>query len=179
MLLFTGCEDETARITGTTGESDEANEIRSDYRMILAGAISDTLRGRAVFGHVMLARSRTEQFVIKLETGVDFVGGMFITRNSIDLPETGTHQLAAADPESDAAPLQGYYVVYREGLLRHLRSRGGSVTFDVVTDTLISGTLQATLAGMVSTRTGMRPGEVHVSGRFSAHSGIVGFLIGL
>lgn len=178
-LYAIGCGNDSAPAIGSSAELIDEEGARADYRMILAGAISDTLRGRAVFGPVIAAPSRTEQLVIKFETGVDFVGGLFITRGSTDLPPRGSHPLADATAEPDSLPTGAFFVVYREGLLRNLRSRSGTVTFDTVSDSLITGSLEATLAGLVATRMGLRSGEVHVSGQFSARSGIVGFIVGI
>ncbi len=162
--------------------SDNARVESADFRLILGGSATDTLSGDATYGHVINPRTDRIQLVIKLEVGVDFVGGVFIARGDSLLPEERTYDLVnTEEAHPDSVPSGAFFVVYQEGLLRQLTSRDGTVSFSHVSDTLISGTLEATLRGHVGTGRGgqIRPGEIRMNGRFDAQRGIVGFIVGL
>ncbi|HEX7071204.1 MAG TPA: hypothetical protein VF190_10375 [Rhodothermales bacterium] len=180
LIAACGSADEAARDTNQ-GVGDAEEEQSDAYRVILAGAATDTLSGGAVYGFVYNPRTGSEQFVVKLATGVDFVGGVFVARGNNQLPEERTYQLANVAEQPDSALGDRFMIAYQEGLVRQLDSRDGSVTFTHVSDTLIAGTIEATLRGLIAPGGGgqLREDEVHLSGRFEAERGIVGFIVGL
>ena len=181
-LLISACGSAEEPAGNTVSASaQEEEEERQDYRVILSGAAIDTLSGSAVYGFVVNPETDSVRFVVKLTTGVDFVGGVFIARGNDQMPEERSYSLANNAEVPDSSLGSAFAVAYQEGLLRQLTSREGSVTFSHVSDTLVSGTLDATLRGRVATGRGgeVRDGEIHVSGRFDARKGIVGFVVGI
>lgn len=169
-----GAEDPAA----PAGDAGEPSDVSTEYEVVLANAISDTLRGRATFGRVYSPQEEITQLVIRLRSSYDFAGGVVITRRSDALPEERTYDL---DRDSlRMATGDQFVVIYREGMLYDLRSVGGSLTFSTVTDTLITGRFDATLRGHISEGSrDLEEGEVHAVGRFQAERGLSGYVIGL
>ena len=74
----------------------------------------------------------------------------------------------------------GWFVVYRRGLLFNLASTEGTVTFEAVSDTLVAGRLDATLEGTGAAQGGLpERGTLTAEGAFRAHSHGAGFILGL
>lgn len=177
-VLVGACGGEDQPIPGPAGDDGEPADVSTQYQVVLANALSDTLRGRATFGRVYDPQEGTTRLVVRLRSSFDFAGGVVITRKSAELPEEGTYQLTD-DSLKNAAGDQ-FMIVYREGMLRDLRSVAGSLTFESVTDTLIVGQFDATLRGHISEGSRLLDaGEVHAVGRFQAERGLSGYVIGL
>ena len=159
-----------------TGADGEPSDVSTEYEVVMANAISDTLRGSATFGRVFNPQENTTQLVIRLRSGFDFAGGVVITRMTTELPEAGTYELS----DDSLAGADQFIIVYREGMLRDLRSVSGSLTLSSVTDSLIVGQFNATLRGYISEGSRIiEAGEVHAVGRFQAERGLSGYVIGL
>ncbi len=172
-----GAEKQTAQ-PGTETPSGEPEAASTAYEVVLANAISDTLRGSASFGRVRHPLENTRHLVIRLTSPYDFAGGVVITRRSPDLPEEGTYPLTT--DSTRIASGEHFVIIYREGMLRDLRSVSGSLTLSTVTDSLIAGRFNATLRGYISEGgRDLEAGEVHAVGRFTAERGMSGYVIGL
>lgn len=178
-VLVSACKAEDQPVTPSAETSERRQqEPTAAYEVVLANAISDTLTGNASFGRVRNPREERRQLVIRLRSSFDFAGGVIITRMSADLPDEGTHDLAA-DSAKYAAGEQ-FVIIYREGMLRDLRSFSGTLTLSSVTDTLITGEFDAMLRGYISEGSrDLQAGEVHAVGRFRAQRGMSGYVIGL
>lgn len=157
---------------------DEAEqEALENNWVILAGGLVDTLSGEAQFGRVLSPKERSERLVIKMNVGSDFVGGLFITMPDTSLPSAGEYDVI---PASAADSVQGFTVLYREGLVRRLGAASGTVTLETANDTLLAGTFQLTMEGLVAPTGGeLLESEVHARGEFRASKGYVGFVVGL
>ena len=179
-LLLIGCRnDESAAEGAAVGE---VEAIGSDYsfEVVLSNALADTLRGDATFGRMRDPHEGRDYFVIRLASRYDFAGGFVIARPKPELPEPGTFGIAAAADTIETAAEGDFILLFREGMLRDLRSRSGSLTISTVTDTLITGRFDAVLTGYISEGSRELPGsEVRATGRFRAESGVVGYFMGL
>lgn len=172
--------DEGVGDGGREAASDVSSDASPNYEVFLANALSDTLRGAANFGRVLDSRTGDELFVIRLSTGFDFAGGVVISRRDTVPPEPGTYDLSAPTDSLATVPVNKFLIIYREGMLRDLRSTAGTLTFSVVTDTLIEGRFDATLQGVIAERgRDLAKGEVHAVGHFRAAHGMPGYVIGL
>lgn len=159
---------------------EESAESPFQYEVRLGNAISDTLQGSANFGRASDPRTGEELLVIRLSTGFDFAGGIVISRRDTTLPTPGDYTLAATADSLEGVPTDEFFIIYREGMLRDLRSRAGTLTFTTVTDSLIEGRFDATLRGEIADRgRELTEGEVHAVGRFRAVRGMTGYVIGL
>ena len=172
-----GGEDPSA-VSGSGAENEEQEESSAEYRVVLANAVSDTLSGNATFGVVLHPERNARQLVIRLRSTFDFAGGVVISRRSMELPEEGTYDLTA-DSAAYAAGDQ-FRIIYREGMLRDLRSYSGTLTIESSSDTLITGSFDAMMRGYVSEGAlELRSAEVHAVGRFEAEQGMAGYVIGM
>ncbi len=189
-----GCEGQlggpgpdAATTSDTFGSADDSllvHEVQpgeDDYRVELTGIVPDTLSGRASFGRVVDGPTRQILSVVRLNTGLDFGGGFFILMPGERFPGVGTHPVATvADSLRGRVQPNGLWVAYRRGLLFDLVSTDGTVTFDAVSDTLVSGTVDVTLTGTVALPGGSpTDGVLRARGTFRAHSEGAGFIIGL
>lgn len=182
LLFFSACEMGAAPEEELAPSDTTAAGVQEDfpYEVVLYGVSPDTLRGEAAFGRVLERNSGREEFIIELEAGGGFAGGLYITRGDTVRPEVGTYQLAdAAQRDSTLGP--GRYVLFlQEGLMRQMASSGGQLTFDIVTDTLIAGSFDATLRGVTSEGgTAPSESEIRARGTFRAVSENVGYIVGL
>lgn len=187
MRLLACCALSAALLVGACGTEDpappsgddgESSDVSTEYEVVLANAMSDTLRGSATFGRVYSPQTNSTQLVIRLRSSFDFAGGVVISRRSDELPEEGTYDLTADSLK--IARGDQFVIIYREGMLHDLRSVAGSLTLSAVTDTLIVGAFNATLRGRVSGGSrALEAGEVHAIGRFEAERGLSGYVIGL
>jgi hypothetical protein len=177
--FFAGCGGEDVGVTdGDALPVRTAQDVEDGYRMILRGIVTDTLTGRAQFGHVLEPRSGATNWIIEFVSAEDFAGGVFIAAPTEALPEARRYSITAdalADPSPDA-----FAVFYRHGLYRVFRGRSGSITFSHVSDSLVSGSFDAVLVGEVSDRgrEAIR-GDTEVSATFSARRGQPGYVIGM
>lgn len=180
-VLAGGCGSGDSAVEANTGASAESGEdSASEYRVILGNAISDTLRGSADFGTVVEPQTGNRRFVIRLATNFDFAGGMVFARGDTTLPAAGAYSLATATDTLAETQPEAFTMFYREGMLRNLRAVGGTLTLSSVSDTLITGTFDATLRGTAANlNVGTTTAEVHASGRFRADRNIRGYVIGL
>lgn len=177
LVCACGTEDPPELPAAEPAEAD-GDETSAAYRVILANAISDTLTGSASLGRVRNPQEDRIQLVIRLRSSFDFAGGVVITRLSPELPEEGTYDLAA-DSAGYAAG-ERFVIVYREGMLRDLRSVDGTLTLSTVSDSLIVGEFDATLRGYISEGSrDLQEAEVHAVGRFRAERGMSGYVIGI
>ena len=178
-LIVGACGGEDpATVAGTGTEDEDQEEPSAEYEVVLANAISDTLSGNATFGIVLHPRRNVRQLVIRLRSTFDFAGGVVISRRSTELPEEGTYDLAA-DSAAYAAGDQ-FTIIYREGMLRDLRSFSGTLTIESSSDTLITGSFDAMMRGYVSEgAVELRSADVHAVGRFEAERGMAGYVIGM
>ncbi|MEX1055666.1 MAG: hypothetical protein WED81_06525, partial [Rhodothermales bacterium] len=137
------------------------------------------LRGKASFGQMLDPQTGENLFVIRLASSFDFVGGFLIARRNPDLPAPGSFGIAAA-ADSLAPPENNFIVLYREGMLRDMKSLEGTLTLTTVTDTLIAGRFNAAMAGyfMEGDRR-LADARILASGRFRAQRGITGYFMGL
>ncbi len=181
VLVWSGCGSEDGAGEGLGEvEAEEAAESPFQYEVRLGNAVSDTLQGNANFGRVADPRTGEELLVIRLSTGFDFAGGIVISRRDTTLPEPGDFDLSASADSIQAAPAEDFFIIYREGMLRDLRSESGTLTFTTVTDSLIEGRFEATLQGEIADRgRELTEGEVYAVGRFRAVRGMTGYVIGL
>jgi hypothetical protein len=179
LVLCAACG--TAEEEAEGGPAEEAGqEEEEDYQVFLGNALADTLQGDAQFGLVVHTETGEETFVIELVTGYDFAGGFFVARGGNQKPAPGTYPLTALSDSVKGVPAGQYVVIYRQGMLRDLVSRAGTVTFSTVSDTLIEGTLDATLHGfLTSSRGWLTDAEVRARGQFRARPGAPGYIIGL
>lgn len=168
---------EPAGEAGATDAAVEGGDVAGDYRVVLANALSDTLRGEAHFGVVYEQQNRSERFVIRLESSFDFAGGVVLARRDTTLPDEGTYPLEY-EVDSLAAD-EDFILLYREGMLRDLRASSGTLNLTTVTDTLIVGTFDAQLRGRVAFPDRIGGADVHAVGRFRASKDLDGFVIGL
>lgn len=178
-VLVSACgAEEDANLPAAETAGGSPPEMSAAYEVVLGNAITDTLRGNATFGRVRDPQSDAVQLVIRLRSGFDFAGGVLIARESDELPEEGTYDLEP-DTVRMAAGNQ-FTIVFREGMLRDLRSYSGTLTLSTVTDSLIVGRFDAALRGYISEGTReLESGEVHAVGRFRADRGMAGYVIGL
>lgn len=188
VLLVGGCGAEEAPGAlegGEDGAEEGAEQVvleaeESDFELLLANAIRDTLRGSAAFGTVFDPGTGETAFVIDLSTGRDFAGGFIIARHGDAMPSAGTYELAALTDSTRALLSPTFAVVYREGMLRDLRSSSGTLVLSSVADTLIEGRIDAVLRGLLVTGSQPLPqAEVHARGRFRARPGNPGYIVGL
>ena len=194
LAVATGCEggiggaagEAASAVTDAFGSADDsllAYEVRpgdDDYRVELTGLVPDTLAGRARFGRVVDGPTGKVLSVIRLNTGLDFGGGFFIIAPGDRLPGVGAHAIATVPDSLKGQQPNGLWVAYRRGLLIDLVSTGGTVTIESVTDTLVAGTLDVTLAGTIALPGGSpTDGELRARGRFRAHNEGAGFILGL
>ncbi len=172
-----GASTDSTRASGEGGASDET---ATAYRAFLTGAVTDTLRGNAWFGNVVNPETGKDQTVIKLQTGIEFTGGIFITRGDAEPLQAGRYSLADVSESQGAATDGAFVILYREGLSRKLASVSGNLLLETISDTLIQGSFEANLSGLISIG-GRSParGEVRARGEFSARAGTVGYIIGL
>ncbi len=172
--------DDDAGGGGRETAGDESGAATHEYEVYLGNALTDTLRGTASFGRVLDPRTGDELFVIRLSTGFDFAGGVVISRRDTVPPKPGSYNLAASADSLVIVPVNQFLIIYREGMLRDLRSTAGTLTFSVVTDSLIEGRFDATLRGVIADRgRDLTEGQVHAVGRFRAGPGMSGYVIGL
>ncbi len=153
----------------------------ADYRVSIGGAMSDTLSGRATFGPIIDARTEQEIVIVRLETGIDFGGGYFLSYGGTELPGPGRYSITPFPADSVRADgfHQGWSARYRRGMLVNMRAESGTLTLETVSDTLLVGTFDIDLIGTVAATGGTPvPGEVSSRGDFKAHSGIGGYIIG-
>lgn len=155
-------------------------EVEEDYEVLLGTPLADTLRGDARFGLVTDSDTGQNVFVIELQTGFDFAGGFFVAHGASTPPRPGTHDLVPLSDSLKSVLPGRYSIFYRQGMLKNLVSREGTVTFSTVTDTLIEGTFDALLYGFVAKgRQRLPNAEIRARGHFSARPGSPGFIIGL
>lgn len=178
LIILSGCGDDPIAVDTDGTIARPVAEAEEGYRVIMRGLVGDTLTGRAQFGHVLDQNSGRLNWIIELVTADDFAGGIFIASPVDAMPEAGRYGVAAdalSDPGADQLAL-----IYRHGLFRVFRARSGSVTFNHVSDTLVSGTFDVILTGEVADRgrEAVR-GEAEASGSFSARRGQPGYVIGL
>lgn len=169
--------DESATEAGASDPSAEGADTAGDYRVVLANALTDTLRGEAHFGVVYETQSRSERFVIRLASDFDFAGGVVFARRDTTLPVPGTYVLDT--PADSVLPGDAFTLLYREGMLRDMRATSGTLALTTVTDTLIVGTFDARLRGRIAFPDRMGGADVHAVGRFQASRDLDGFVIGL
>jgi len=181
LLILSACgSNDQAGTGGGEKEADESEERPMEYQVTLGNALSDTLEGLANFGRVQDPQTGDELFVIRLSTGFDFAGGIVISRRDTTLPTPGDYDLALAADSAAAVPDDKFFIIYREGMLWDLRSESGTLTFSIVSDSLIEGRFDATLQGEIADRgRELTEGEVHAVGRFRAGPGMTGYVIGL
>jgi hypothetical protein len=177
-ILVSGCGDDPTASEGDVTAARPVVEADEGYRVVLRGQVADTLTGRAQFGHVLDQRTGQLNWIIELITADDFAGGMFIAAPFEAMPQAQRYAISA-EALSDPAN-SDFAVIYRHGLFRVFRARAGSLTFNHVSDTLVSGTFDVTLVGEVADRgrEAVR-GEAEASGSFSARRGQPGYVIGL
>ncbi len=157
----------------------------ADYHVFLSGALVDTLSGDAIFGEVWNPVTREHRLIIELVVGRGPGSGMYISQNDMSPPEPGTYSLAPQEGQ-DAAPEGTYAISYREGLLRIVTSRAGTLTIEEVTDSTITGQFDAELFGEV-VRVNRNPGVLpyqgpqvlNAEGTFEAHRGTMGYVVGI
>lgn len=162
---------------GELDASDAGGTAASAYRVVLANALTDTLRGAAHFGVVYETQSRSERFVIRLESDFDFAGGVVFARRDTTVPSPGTYALDA--PADSVVSDDAFILLYREGMLRDMRATSGTLALSTVTDTLIVGTFDARLRGRIAFPDRIGGADVHAVGSFRASPGLDGFVIGL
>ena len=182
LLLAAACNagDDPAAGPAGAGAEEAEEEEEQDYVVFLSTPLADTLQGNAMFGLVVDADTGRETFVVELESGFDFAGGFFVAYGDDALPAVGTHDLVALSDSLKTVPPGRYAIVYRQGMLKDLVSRSGTVTFSTVNDTLIEGSFDALLHGFVAIgQRRLSNAEVHARGRFRATSGAPGYIIGL
>lgn len=163
------------------GDSTEAVPSQTDYEVFLVGAMSDTLRGPAHMGDVVDAQSGETVAVIRLDTGFDFGGGFFLTYGADQLPAPGAYTVEPfpADSIRDAGLPAGFSARYRRGLLINLSATEGTVRLDEVSDTLVTGSFDISLTGLLALPGGEpREGSVRALGEFRAHTTGAGYIIG-
>lgn len=169
--------DESGTEPGELDASAGGASAASDYRVVLANALTDTLRGPAHFGVVYETQGRSERFVIRLESDFDFAGGVVFARRDTTLPVPGTYMLDV--PADSMVSDDAFILLYREGMLRDMRATSGTLALSTVTDTLIVGTFDARLRGRIAFPDRTGGADVHAVGSFRASQGLVGFVIGL
>lgn len=196
VLVLAGCGEQLRRLggeeppggTGEFGSADDSLLVydvqpgEDDYRVELTGLVPDTLAGRATFGRVVDGPTGKVMSVVRLRTGLDFGGGFFILAPGDRFPAPGTYPISVVPDSMKAKGAQpdGIWVAYRRGLLFDLVSTQGTVTLTAVTDTLVSGRLDVTLAGTVALPGGSpQDGELRARGSFRAHDEGAGFILGL
>ena len=182
-----GTDSAAASTPDAFGSADDSllvHEVQpgeDDYRVELTGSVPDTLSGSARFGRVLDGPTQRLLSVVRLNTGLDFGGGFFILMPGERFPGVGAHPVATvADSLRGHTQPNGLWVAYRRGLLFDLVSTDGTVTFDIVSDTLVSGSLDVTLTGTVALPGGSpTDGSLRARGSFRAHNDGAGFIIGL
>ncbi len=166
---------------GVPGDSTEVVPVQMDYEVILVGAMPDTLRGPAHAGDVVDAQSGQTVAVIRLDTGFDFGGGFFLTYGDAQLPAPGVYTVEPfpADSIRDAGLPVSFSARYRRGLLINLRATEGTVRLDEVSDSLVAGSFDISLTGLLALPGGApREGSVRALGEFRAHTTGAGYIIG-
>lgn len=181
VAIISGCGSGDSAVEMPSGaQSDPGDDTSAEFRAVLGNAVADTLVGSADFGKVVEPVSGSYRFIIRLNTGFDFAGGIVFSRSDTSLPSTGDYPLEAPTDTLTAARPEAFAMFYREGMLRDLRAVGGTLTLSTSTDTLIVGQFDATLRGTVaSLNIGSTAAEVHVMGRFRADRDLLGYVIGL
>ena len=175
-----GCgKDETAAEEAIVGAGEEEGASTYTYQVLLSSVVTDTLRGKASFGQMRDPQTGENLFVIRLASSYDFVGGFLIARRNPDLPAPGNFGIASA-ADSLAPPESDFVVLYREGMLRDMRSLEGTLILTTVTDTLIAGRFNAVLSGYyMDADRRLSDARLQASGRFRAQSGVTGYFMGL
>lgn len=183
VFLLPGCDSNdpagmTSTPEDTTAVSGQVQE--PPYTLILSGVLSDTLQGNSAFGVVIDPGTGFEQFIIKMAAQNDFTGGVFVAREALSIPRAGSYQLANIADNPLAVPDSMFAVIYRKGLDRYFKSTGGTLSIDVATDSLIEGSLEATMKGWITSSGELQQDqEIRIRGSFSAGSGFAGYVIGL
>lgn len=153
----------------------------TDYRLVLRGFLPDTLGGRARFGTVVDGPTGDTMAVVRLDAGLDFGGGVFLCYPARRFPEAGTYPLGAYPDSLRGKRLpDGWFVVYRRGLLYNMASSEGTLTLTAVTDTLVAGSFTGTLEGTGAAQGGLvQRGTLAMDGDFRAEADGAGFILGL
>ena len=169
--------------TTATPEEDDGPEFR--YELVMRGMLRDTLRGYAEFGVVFDPVTRREQWVLSMRSGSDVTSGVYLARPDTTRPQAGTHQIVSRRPlgAADSMRAQGtntFTMIYRAGMRRSFHSGSGTLELATANDTLLEGTIQATLQGTASPP-GQPPreGTITLEGEFRAEKGTVGFMFGV
>ena len=181
-----GGEAEQAVSPDSLAQSEEAPADQHAYEVFMEGALQDTLRGEAAFGVVVNSNSEQRSLVIELRTESSLSGGLYLVRQDTLIPEQGTYELANVSDTTTRQPDQ-FALIYREGMRRVLSSQQGTLEITQSSDSLLVGTLDAELRGLVRENVSIAAGEgvqngtdqVQLWGEFRAEAGEVGYLIGL
>ncbi len=179
--LLGGCGEESpAGIAAADSTGAPLAPPTRPYRVVLSGAIIDTLRGSARFGPVRNPTTGKEMLLVKLESQVDLTGGVVLFPEGDSLPAPGTYKLVKRSDLDSASTDQRMAIVYRKDLSRFFVSRSGSVTIDVSTDTLLAGSFNGILEGRLTQGSRIIDGvEIRARGEFRARPGSAGYLVGM
>ena len=181
-----GSENDPAVPPDSLAQSEEASVDQHAYEVFMEGALQDTLQGEAAFGIVVNSNSRQRSFVIELRTASSLSGGLYLVRQDTLIPEQGTYELANVS-DTTTRPSDQFALIYRQGMRRALSSYQGTLEITKSSDSLLVGSLDAELRGLVKEEANVAAGEdmqdgteqVQLWGEFRAESGEVGYLIGL
>jgi hypothetical protein len=174
---------DAAQDTAAAAEEDEGPEYA--YQMYTRGTLVDTLSGNARFGKIFDPATRRRQWIVSLRSGRDVTSGVYLARPDTSLPDPGTYQIVKRRPVGRADSIRAagknaFTMIYRAGMRRSFHSQSGTLELTTVTDTLIEGTLEATLDGSAALP-GQPPqeGTLTVRGDFRAEKRTVGFVFGV
>lgn len=187
LMVFTtaACSGQEAPVPDDAPPAEQAVDADApkprtyDYEVVLRDALTDTLKGSARFGMVLDQQAGARTFVIDLDTGSDFAGGLILARRGEARPAAGTYRLVAStDSTGDAS--DGFALVYREGMLKDFGAEQGTLTLAHVSDTLVQGTFEASLAGQLADQgRDMKAASARARGHFKARPGQTGYIIGM
>ena len=191
-LLLSACDDEppmaeeAVRPGALASAEDEDTE--SGYRVYLSDAVVDTLTGRSSFQVLYDPPTERLHFVLEMR-GNTAVSGLYLSRHDTSRPAPGTYPIVSyrdteEDPEAETTDdPQAFKMIYRAGMRRELFSETGEITIETSSDTLMTGTLRATLGGIIVRQAGglgERPQQsrVELVGSFRAVPDETGFVVG-
>jgi predicted small lipoprotein YifL len=165
--------------------ADGAEDPDYPYQVYTRGMFADTLSGTARFGNVFDPVTRRRQWIVSMRSGGDVTSGVYLARPDTTLPDPGTYQIVKRKPVGRydslrAADKNSFTMIYRAGMRRSFHSQSGTVELTTVTDTLVEGTIDATLGGSAALP-GQPPqeGALTVRGDFRATKATVGFMFGV
>jgi hypothetical protein len=180
VLVACGGSDESspfpADTTGQQASSGEREQL--DFQLFVSGALQDTLQGNASFGTVVNTNTGNHHFVIEMTVEDDPGSAVYVTHADTTVPGQGSYDLVST---SDSTAQGELAVTWRSGMRRNVSASSGTLTLETSSDTLVAGSMEATLRGVIAESGGIQATEagteeVQINGEFRAERGTVGYI---